>query len=298
MSRPISYSVSHMAERIGIFPRLQNDPYVRLAVRMLALSAYATTGSEESYQLSVNPVWTRSLPSIILQLLLAYVVAKQELPESTWCIVLDNLNRPALYDGTNTIFMSLPAYVVDPYPRRDNLTKIFDPEGSKYQWISDSIGENRERLLAPNSRFVEIANSIRSETEPGEIISYVLHNKLSKGISIILQKYPFSDTCPHTITPVYPRGADLIKFLLRRMNPNQISSGYVSSMVESLDPLLVNQLHASLSMDEIEAWKRNSHDENIVDFIKDQGYALYNHFYLGNPGYEYTLRQANPHIRL
>ena len=113
---------------------------------------------------------------------------------------------------------------------------------------------------------------------------------------IILDKYPFPITCPYNVPVIFPTGINLIKFLLKRIDKGKIDSSYLSSMVESLDRHLVNQLYAFLTQDEIESWKMNPNNQDILDFIDEQGYTLYNHFYLGNDGYEDTLRRANPHI--
>lgn len=297
MNQYQSYSVSQINERISTSTQLANNPYVRLVVRMIALSSYAKSGTEESYQQSINPIWSGNSTSSVLELLLSYIVMKQEDPASQWCIVMDHSGRPALYNGKTAIFLTLPAQIGDKHPGAGNPTDVFLPSNGIYLgWIKKEITPDvLNELLAGNSRFVGMADQMRQSRS---IIDYVLDVKLRKGMNIILDKYPFPDVCPHSIVPSFPSGKDLIKYLLKRVDPEKVGSAYGRSMVRSLNDYLVTQLYESLTNSEINTWKRDPNDEDIIDFIEEQGFALYNHFYLGNPGYESTLQRTNPNIRL
>lgn len=301
MSQYISLSADQVIDRISNNDQLKNDPYVRLVIRMMALTEYTRSGTEEAYQLSTNPVWSRGFGDMKLQVLLAYVIMKKEDPSVEWYVMEDISGKPAIYNGTTAIFGKLPSCIIKPYKDRDSLYKF---QTAKSIWIygvekSISVGD-KDRLLANNSRFVEIANQIPVQgTISRETIShYALYLKIDKGIKIISDKYPYPREYPYAPTAPCPTGKDLIKLLLQRVDLEEIDSRYVQSMVQSVDQHLVDQLYEILNKDDIESWKKNPNRNDIIETIDEQGYALYNHFYLGNRGYDDVLLNANPRIRL
>lgn len=82
---------------------------------------------------------------------------------------------------------------------------------------------------------------------------------------------------------------DRIRAALATVNPRLIDSHYASSLVEHSDNNFVQYLAAYLTPAEKAELEADPNGDRSIRLLEDLGYAWYNYYYLGNPGYEYTL---------
>ena len=79
----------------------------------------------------------------------------------------------------------------------------------------------------------------------------------------------------------------LIAHIFEKIDISKVNSRYTSAMIEEKDENFVQFLSNILENEIVEDWFYHPNCPSTLEMITDNGYEFYNHFYIGNEGYEW-----------